>query len=909
MVTNVVKPPRFYTDILNPFSPRARFVRRHHFRLLLRHRRLLLLIPIFFLLIGFFGQAPAFVPSVFAPPSHPKSVDRQEEALLRHHAETAETQANPVLSHRNVHVSVSNFSDVSPPLRSPQHDSKQDRALQPENEPAVARNLHLQSQIDSDDSAQLHLLDVSQPDLAAASHPAANEVVDDTGNPLNQTLIPEPVVKVSTSKPTSKHPHISAVVLFHAEYPTLSHTLESWERLGLLDVVSEFVFFLNGIQSRDEFDAKLPRLKHPRWKGLLRVVPSPQNLALGLAITEMVRLARHDLVILLEKDWSLIEPPKELKEQLEMSVSLLESNTANIVRFRHRHRPGAPLHARIMHEGREMQMLHQQSNLYCYLHHWVGNLSEHYSAYFSPCATTKKVSEPVWCSKARYCQWTNNPGMFYRKWFLDKLGMPFERDYNETIKQGRESNMLDFEYYTNWKEEIWNKRDYVVALPLGLFEHQEVGEQNLMNTVWYAWNRLKTDTEEKRSAYFEKEIHECTGNKSHSAGVPFDEKYPIEFVRLYHYDRAMQRTANEAIAEMSAECSKQQKQMEQMQTRWRNGVTDLTNLWYKVSLFAYPVEPLDMKIGFVTGLFAEEADEVDVARIETAASNINHVREYGLLVYTDKKTSEAVSEELINVHGWDENQVREIEFVTEEGKEVIWRVLTKEVSKRVEKLSRETEWIERVKKRNNGVVPSMNEIGLRLVKPLLLRDAASDSENSTVKRWAEVSHVVWFDANSKCLQKSGSGFGNKLVNLRNDHVLRGHMMLNTMVSGRKVTTDGELEAMLEGSGMDGRSLLEETEVRHVSSGVRVMDGQTFGGSRLAVTLMGGYYDVVMRDMLNNGHLGSEREYLTIAHQNVDYNFEFIDSLHACPNHRCSDSVDVKGCRLFEWAGKCAIEMR
>lgn len=88
--------------------------------------------------------------------------------------------------------------------------------------------------------------------------------------------------------------------------------------------------------------------------------------------------------------------------------------------------------------------------------------------------------------------------------------------------------MLDFEFYTNWKSEIWNDRDYVVALPPGLFEHQEVDEQDLVNTVWHGWNRLSTDSEEKRWAYFSGEQKECNKRKSHSSGAKFQGRYPLD---------------------------------------------------------------------------------------------------------------------------------------------------------------------------------------------------------------------------------------------------------------------------------------------------------------------------------------------------------------------------------------------
>lgn len=717
-------------------------------------------------------------------------------------------------------------------------------------------------------------------------------------------------------------PPISAVVLFHNEYPTLNHTLGSWERNGLLNVVSEVVFFLNGVASRDEFDKQIPRLKDPQWKGLARVVVSPDNRPLGLAIREMVRLAKHEYVLLLEKDWALIEPENEVHAQLSLSTSLIQKGVAHVVRFRHRHRPGVPLHARIMHEGREQQMLQQQSNLYCYMHHWIDDLDQNYSKYFWQCKGSDKLSERVWCAKARYCQWTNNPGMFSRRWFLEKLGDPFERDYNNTVKKDPNSGMLDFEFYTNWNMPIWNNRGYVVALPRGLFEHQEVGEQEMMNTVWYAWNRLHTDATEKRQEYFETEIKECKKQKSHDSGITFMHKYPLEFVHLYHYNQAMKRSSDEAVRELEGEARRVRDRLEEGHGTWRNGVTDLTNFWYKRVLYTYPTEPKYMNVAFVIAVYAVEGTAVDLSRLNVVSENLNHLRGNPILVYTDVETSERLQKIMVDKHGWTIEEASRVHFVTKVANALLSDVLTESVVSHIESVRGQSDWKARVVGRSGGSVPSFTEVGLALAKPLLLRDAerrtaGRNNSEDDIAELRGLTHFVWVDAWSNCVRRAKSALSSSNLDRRNDHVLRGHMLLNCLVSGRHVTSDSDLEIMLGStSGFDAKVLLQEAETTRLSAGLRVVDGRIIGGSRLAIILMAGYYDVVLRDMLRNGQLGSEREPLTIAHKNVDYNFQFVDAWSACPNHGCPQPQPLakgsaavtsdSGCRLFEWAGKCAL---
>lgn len=278
--------------------------------------------------------------------------------------------------------------------------------------------------------------------------------------------------------------NVSAVVLFHNEYDTLRNTVASWERGGLLDAVDEVVFFLNGVADIEGFRREMPMLAAPDWAQKATVVNSNDNLRLGLAIARVVELAAYPHVLLLEKDWALVESADVVRAELRDAGRLVTDGVAHVVRFRHRHRPGAPLHARIMHEKREAAMLRQQSNLFCNLHHWVKDPVANYSSYFSRCEGDTNDEEPTWCSPAKYCQWNNNPGLFSRTWFLDGIGAEFKAMYEATFATDPGSNMLDFEYFTNWRYDVWNNKPYVVALPLGLFEHQEVGEQNLMNSTY-----------------------------------------------------------------------------------------------------------------------------------------------------------------------------------------------------------------------------------------------------------------------------------------------------------------------------------------------------------------------------------------------------------------------------------------
>eukprot|EP00178_Gracilaria_changii_P003502 TRINITY_DN151_c0_g2_i10.p1 TRINITY_DN151_c0_g2~~TRINITY_DN151_c0_g2_i10.p1 ORF type:complete len:803 (+),score=170.53 TRINITY_DN151_c0_g2_i10:10665-13073(+) len=722
--------------------------------------------------------------------------------------------------------------------------------------------------------------DVRLLDEGADGIDAAQPLVDDHGVD-HLSVVPVDAVDVRVSLPP-----ISVVVLFHFEYDTLNHTLHTWMKNDLVSHVAELVFFLNGMNSKEPFLERLPLLEHAPWSAVTRVEPNADNLKLGLAIRRMVQLASHDYVLLLEKDWALIEHPSEVAHQLSIGVSLLNSSVAHVVRYRHRTHAGAPLHARIMHENREQQMLDQQTNLYCYIHHWVKDPTEQYAQFFTRCEGTQH-GDDVWCSTAKYCQWTNNPSLFKRNWFLQELADRFAEDYKNTMRTNANSNMLDFEFYTNWNSTIWNDREFVVALPFGLFEHQEVGEQNLMNTVWYAWNRLHTDAEEKKRELLRVAREECElANKSMRSGATFAQRYPIEFVRMYHYEEAMTKNSTEAVQEVEKEAQRVRQQLEDGHGSWRNGVTDLTNFYYTIALYTYPMEPTDMKIAFVGMLFKTEDDDgAFEQQVEALTAHVNALRSYVVVVYCDESTSKTLTEALKHRLAWNEEQMRRVVWVVEEVHELVQRVLGAENYERVQRLYAAERWQRLYRMRSGGRLKSLYSVLLDVSRPLILGDCLRRGDAQLLN----VSHFVWFDARANC---SGE---QQLLSGVDDALLRANVMLNCVVTGVRATSLHELEAALFESGFEGDALLREMR-KSLTEGVRMVDLNAFGGGRLCVRLMSAYYDVALRDALRRGMLGNGREMMSVAVDNVDYHFNFVQ--------RAADHVRAGGCAARVWRSEC-----
>lgn len=212
---------------------------------------------------------------------------------------------------------------------------------------------------------------VQHPDnFANALKLAAHDATDQKD--INDTTATDPIrQKFADGK-------LSVVILFHNEYDSLNTALQSWINNRLINYADEILFFLNGVRSESTFRQRVPEFESKIPSGKRRLELSPENLPLGLAITRMVELTKHEYILLLEKDWELIENEAVMQSRLTDSKVLVGSGLAHVVRHRHRHNPGVPLHALIMHQGREESIFRQHPNLLCYVHHWQADPTASY---------------------------------------------------------------------------------------------------------------------------------------------------------------------------------------------------------------------------------------------------------------------------------------------------------------------------------------------------------------------------------------------------------------------------------------------------------------------------------------------------------------------------------------------------
>lgn len=377
-------------------------------------------------------------------------------------------------------------------------------------------------------------------------------------------------------------------------------------------------------------------------------------------------------------------------------------------------------------------------------------------------------------------------------------------------------------------------------------------------------------------------------------------------MRRYHYEHAMLRTEAEAVDELTKEASQLSEQLDRNEGTWRHGVTALTNMYYRSVLYNYPVEPANMNIIFVSSVFTSNRTSASVvdAKLRMAAQNLGSLSAYDRVVFSTPALGERLRKLLPSTNDSSTN----IHIIELSPDTLIENVFSQTSYTHVESITRE-----KCIKRRGERCDAFN-IAAKLSKPLLLRHSLN------VEAVKHGSHFLWIDALTPCLSALQTDILETIedddqtdlvteITPMNDAIIRAHMLLKIFATWRMEphTTTAihmptrELDEMLE---------LNEVDTKR---GFPLVEADLFGGSRTAVALLAGYYNVVLKDILNRGFLPTVREPLSVVMRNVAYTFSGFRTDTACKrnirgDHACNGTPrvtqgirDVRSCRVFDWA--------
>ena len=243
------------------------------------------------------------------------------------------------------------------------------------------------------------------------------------------------------------------------ELPVLRNSMDTWVEGGFIEAVSEFIIMVN--ENTAEMTQYLAKYQQAPYN--IKVMVNPTNLGISKALNWLMGNATSDYFLFMEKDFRQVEPEACVVQQLSVGVDLLESETADMVKFRSRYNAGKPNYAEIIYKTREDAVFRIQPNLLCNFYHWIDEPHQRWPNHFEICH-----SHPLfYCVKSQFCNWTNNPILIKTQWWFSN----FVEAFDALVDPEPSFNL---EGFMNGVGEAWNDRGYIVAEGEGMFKHCDV---------------------------------------------------------------------------------------------------------------------------------------------------------------------------------------------------------------------------------------------------------------------------------------------------------------------------------------------------------------------------------------------------------------------------------------------------
>lgn len=235
---------------------------------------------------------------------------------------------------------------------------------------------------------------------------------------------------------------ISIGILSWHSGQVLVDTLTTYHNNGLFDMVNDVTILFQESTMQD--------IEIARHFGL-DFIALQSNIGIGRGFIRLTENAQSNYVLILEHDWNLIEDKETTYNTLKRSIAAIEMGM-DVVRLRHRKNPGNP-HFSFRHKGQELTYYDDE----------IGAQSPHLLDSLHWCepdiefSEFIKKSEDMFWTTSRYGNWTNNPCLYKKQFYLDVV-KPFA---GEGI--ALEGNI------GKW----WVQQNYKVGHNEGLFMHND----------------------------------------------------------------------------------------------------------------------------------------------------------------------------------------------------------------------------------------------------------------------------------------------------------------------------------------------------------------------------------------------------------------------------------------------------
>jgi hypothetical protein len=235
---------------------------------------------------------------------------------------------------------------------------------------------------------------------------------------------------------------ISIGILSWHSGQVLVDTLTTYHNNGLFDIVNDVTILFQEATMQD-----IEIARHFE----LDFIALQKNIGIGQGFIRLTENAQSDYVLVLEHDWNLIEDKDTTYNTLDRSYKAIEMGM-DVVRLRHRKNPGNP-HFSFRYIGKELTYYDDE----------IGATSPHLLDSVHWCEPDiqfgdyiKKSEDMVWTT-SRYGNWTNNPCLYKKQFYLD------------TVKQFAGDGIALEGNIGKW----WVQQEFKVGHNEGLFMHND----------------------------------------------------------------------------------------------------------------------------------------------------------------------------------------------------------------------------------------------------------------------------------------------------------------------------------------------------------------------------------------------------------------------------------------------------
>ena len=235
---------------------------------------------------------------------------------------------------------------------------------------------------------------------------------------------------------------ISIGILSWHSGQVLVDTLTTYHNNGLFDMVNDVTILFQ--------EASMQDIEIARHFGL-DFIALQKNIGIGQAFIKLTENAQQNYVLVLEHDWNLIEDKDTTYNTLDRSYKAIEMGM-DVVRLRHRKNPGNP-HFSFKYIGKELTYYDDE----------IGATSPHLLDSVHWCEPDIefgdyiKKSEDMFWTTSRYGNWTNNPCLYKKQFYLD------------TVKQFAGDGIALEGNIGKW----WVQQEFKVGHNEGLFMHND----------------------------------------------------------------------------------------------------------------------------------------------------------------------------------------------------------------------------------------------------------------------------------------------------------------------------------------------------------------------------------------------------------------------------------------------------